>query len=149
MSTDYTDGSAEISSCLRNGIEVNISFMDDQDQAQLTYEIIGAAMKVHNTLGPGLREKPYENALCIELRNNGFSLVQQRPIPIHYEGEVVGDCIPDIIVNRQIVIEGKSIETIGDNEVAQVLNYLRIGKFKRGLILNFKPARMETKRVAF
>ena len=115
---------------------------------ELSYKIIGAAMKVHNTLGPGLREKPYENALCIELRNQGFTVAQQPKIKIFYEGHDVGDCIPDLIVEDLVIVEGKAIESIGESETAQVLNYLRVGKKELGLLLNFKPPRLETKRVA-
>ena len=69
--------------------------------SQLSYNIIGAAMKVHNTIGPGLREKPYENALRIELKKQGDVVEQQPRIKIYYEGHDVGDCIPDLIVNDE------------------------------------------------
>ena len=81
-----------------------------------TYEIIGCAMKVHAALGPGLREKPYENALMIALRKANIDAVQQRPYPIRYEGEVVGDCVPDITVS-DVLIDAKSISAIGDPEI--------------------------------
>lgn len=105
-------------------------------------------MKVHNALGPGLREKPYENALSFELRKQGFYVDQQPRIPIFYEDKEVGDCVPDIIVDDLVLIECKSIEAIGEAEVAQVLNYLRIAKKELGLILNFKPPKLEQRRVA-
>ena len=63
-----------------------------------TYDVIGCAMRVHNELGAGLHEKPYENALCIDLREQGFAVEQQLPYPIRYRDEVVGDCIPDLTV---------------------------------------------------
>jgi GxxExxY protein len=112
-----------------------------------TYDMIGCAMRVHNALGPGLREKPYENALVIELRRSGFTVESQRAYPIRYLDAVVGDCIPDISVNGQVLVDVKSIDGIGENEVAQMLNYLRIAGFEVGLIINFKNARLETKRV--
>ena len=62
-------------------------------------------------------------------------------------GEIVGDCIPDISVNGKVLVDVKSIDVIGENEIAQVLNYLRIAEFEVGLIINFKNARLETKRV--
>ncbi|MDX1747635.1 MAG: GxxExxY protein, partial [Halobacteriales archaeon] len=74
-----------------------------------TYDIIGAAMRVHNTLGPGLREKPYENALTIELRESGFHPLQQHPFPIHYHEKIVGDCIPDITIPNTLIIEVKAV----------------------------------------
>jgi GxxExxY protein len=112
-----------------------------------TYDMIGCAMRVHNVLGPGLREKPYENALVIELSRGGFAVESQRAFPIRYLDAVVGDCIPDISVNGQVLVDVKSIDGIGENEVAQMLNYLRIAGFEVGLIINFKNARLETKRV--
>ena len=96
-------------------------------------------MHVHNMLGPGLREKPYENALVIALRNKSLRAEAQKAYPIRYCGQAVGDCIPDITV--------KSIEVIGDNEIAQMLNYLRISGLKVGLIINFKNAKLEWQRI--
>lgn len=112
-----------------------------------TYEIIGCAMRVHNALGPGLREKPYENALVIDLRRHGFAVEPQKAYPIRYLGEIVGDCIPDMCVNGSVLVDAKSIDAIGENEIAQMLNYLRIAQLEVGLIVNFKNAKLETKRV--
>ena len=101
-----------------------------------TYQIIGSAMRVHNELGPGLREKPYENSLVIDLREGGFFVEQQRAYPIRYHGSVVGDCIPDITVGKEILIDAKSIDSIGDVEIAQMLNYLRISEREVGLLIS-------------
>lgn len=114
---------------------------------EITFQIIGCAMRVHNTIGPGLREKPYENALCIDLLENGFQVDQQRAFPILYHQQVVGDCIPDIVANDLVIADVKSIDGIGDTEIAQMLNYLRISKREVGLILNFKPPKLEVRRV--
>jgi GxxExxY protein len=114
---------------------------------EVTYEIIGAAMRVHNELGPGLREKPYENALAIELRNCGFSVATQKAYPIYYHHDIVGDCIPDITVDQQVLIDAKSVDAIGENESAQMLNYLRISKLEIGLVINFKPSKLDWKRL--
>ena len=108
-----------------------------------TYEIIGCAMRVHNSLGPGLREKPYENALVIDLQQNGFRAQSQRAYPIRYLGQIVGDCIPDITVNDIVLIDAKSIDAIGESEIAQMLNYLRIARLEVGLIINFKNPKLE------
>lgn len=112
-----------------------------------SYEVIGCAMRVHNALGPGLREKPYENALVIELRLTGFKADQQRPYPILYLDQVVGDCIPDITVNDDLLVDAKSVDSIGENEQAQMLNYLRISGLKIGLNINFKNPKLEWLRV--
>ena len=112
-----------------------------------SYDIIGAAMEVHREVGPGLREKPYENALIIALRDKGFNPSQQQPYPIHFRNQIVGDCIPDITVDQYILIDVKSIDKIGENEIAQMLNYLRIAGLKLGLVINFKNSKLEFKRV--
>jgi GxxExxY protein len=114
----------------------------------LTYDVIGAAMEVHRELGPGLREQPYENALRNELRIRSYQVDQQRAWPIHYKGEIVGDCFTDLVVNGGLVIEVKAIAKLGDEEMGQILNYLRISKKRIELILNFKPKSLEVKRVA-
>jgi GxxExxY protein len=113
----------------------------------LTYRVIGAAMQVHTELGPGLREKPYENGLAIELKERGIDYSQQPSFPIFYRDQIVGDCIPDFIVEAEVIVECKSISSIGDTEIGQMLNYLRIAKKKVGLILNFRGAKLEQKRV--
>lgn len=111
-----------------------------------TYEIIGRAMHVHRELGPGLREKPYENALVVALRRSGRQAMQQQPYPIRYEGQVVGDCIPDITVG-DVLVDAKSVDSMGDNERAQMLNYLRISMKKIGLVINFKNEKLEWVRL--
>jgi GxxExxY protein len=112
-----------------------------------SFEITGCAMHVHNALGPGLREKPYENALVIAMRNKGLRAESQRPYPITYCGAIVGDCIPDITVGGDFLVDVKSIDKIGDNEVAQMLNYLRIAGLKVGLVINFRNAKLEWQRI--
>ena len=112
-----------------------------------TYEIIGAAMRVHNEMGPGLREKPYENALVIELRNSGSHVEPQRAYPIHYFDNIVGDCIPDITVDSHILVDTKAVDALGEKEFSQMLNYLRISKLEVGLVINFKPSKLEWKRL--
>jgi GxxExxY protein len=114
-----------------------------------TYEIIGCAMRVHSALGPGLREKPYENALVIELRLLGLRPEAQKAYPIRYLDHIVGDCIPDITVDRKVLVDAKSIDAIGENEQAQMLNYLRISRLAVGLVVNFKNHKLEWKRVIF
>ena len=111
-----------------------------------TFEIIGCAMHVHRTLGLGLREKPYENALVIALSEKGLLAEPQKAYPIRYMDHVVGDCIPDITVNGKVLVDAKSIDAIGENEIAQMLNYLRISGLEVGLIINFKNSKLEWER---
>lgn len=115
---------------------------------ELTDRIIGAAMSVHRELGPGLDEKIYENALCIELAEKHISYTQQEIFPVHYHQKYVGKLITDLIVDSKVIVETKVADQIVDAHIAQVLSYLSISGHKVGLILNFKPASLTVKRVA-
>jgi GxxExxY protein len=119
----------------------------DGPHAQLTFAIIGCAMEVLNTLGHGLNEKPYENALVIEFGLQGISVTQQSRFTVTYKGVAVGDFIPDLIAGGAVVVDTKVIDCITDQERGQMLNYLRITQLKVGLILNFKRAKLEWERV--
>jgi GxxExxY protein len=112
-----------------------------------TEEVIGAAMEVVNTLGHGLLEKPYENALCVELGIRGLPFAQQPRFPVQYKTVRVGEYVPDIIVAGKVVVETKAIDQITAHELGQMLNYLRITRLPIGLIFNFKYARLKWKRV--
>ncbi|MCB0795138.1 MAG: GxxExxY protein [Flavobacteriales bacterium] len=112
-----------------------------------TYAIINAAMEVLNTLGHGLLEKPYEQALAVELILRDIPLAQQKKFAIGYKDHQVGMYIPDLIVFGSVIVEVKTIDRITDHELGQLLNYLRIAELEVGLILNFKRAKLEWKRV--
>jgi GxxExxY protein len=112
-----------------------------------THAVVGAAMEVLNTLGHGLLEKPYENALAVELRLRGIPFAQQPRYPVAYKGEPVGEYVPNLIVNGDVVVDAKTIDRIGEHELGQMLNYLRITGLPVGLIINFKRARLDWKRV--
>ncbi len=119
----------------------------DEHPDPVTARIIGCAFKVFNTLGYGFLEKVYENALAHELRNEGFGVEQQKALPVIYDGVVVGDYYADLLVDGALVIELKAAKAIDDHHVAQGLNYLKAGRTKRGLILNFGPQRVEIRRL--
>lgn len=122
--------------------------MNSYEPLQLeTESVIGAAFEVINTLGHGLLEKPYENALCVELAARDIPFAQQRRFEIKYKGATVGLYIPDLIVYEAVVVETKVIEHITAQDRGQMLNYLRITGLAVGLILNFKNARLEFRRV--
>jgi GxxExxY protein len=112
-----------------------------------SYRIVGCAMEVHNTLGPGLNEKPYENALSIEFRLTGVDFLQQHPYPVIYKGHVVGECIPDLVTFGKIVVEAKTIAAITDSERGQMMNYLKITSHQLGIIINFRNPKLEWERV--
>mgnify|MGYP001218849104 CR=1 FL=1 len=113
-----------------------------------TEAIIGAAMEVLNTLGHGLLEKPYENALAVELRLRGIPFEQQPQYEVLYKEVPVGFYVPDLIVMDKIVVDTKTIDHIGDHELGKMLNYLKLTDLRVGLVLNFKRAKLELKRVA-
>jgi GxxExxY protein len=106
----------------------------------LTEKIIGCAYKIHNVLGPGFLEKVYENALRIELQRLGFSVKQQEPIEVVYDGQVVGEYYADLWVEDRVVIELKAIQTLVKQHEVQLVNYLTATSVNSGLLLNFGPS---------
>jgi GxxExxY protein len=111
------------------------------------FEVVGCAMEVLNELGHGLLEKPYENALVVELGLNDIQVRQQLRYKIVYKGVEVGEYVPDLITHEKIVVDTKVIERITNHELGQMMNYLKITGLKVGLILNFKHPKLQWKRV--
>jgi len=113
----------------------------------LTGKIIGAAMAVLNELKPGLDEKIYENALVIELLAQGHTIEQQRRFPVYFREKLVGTLVPDIIVDGLVIADPKVVTSFNDNHVAQMIGYLAITRLDLSLLLNFKFARLQWKRI--
>src|SRR5579884_1227948 len=113
----------------------------------ITQDIIGAAMAVLNELKPGLDEKLYENALVIELRARGHTVEQQRQFPVYYRGQLVGKLIPDLIVDGLVIADPKVVSAFNDTHAAQMVGYLNITDLRLALLLNFKYARLQWKRL--
>ena len=111
------------------------------------FRIVGCAMEVLNTLGHGLLEKPYENALVVEFGLKGIPYKQQPRFDVIYKGVKVGDYIPDLIALDKIVVDAKTIDCITDVERGQILNYLKITGLRVGLILNFKHPKLAWERL--
>ena len=111
------------------------------------YCIVGAAMEVANILGHGLLEKPYENALVIELDKRNIPYKQQVKYPVIYKNEVVGEYYADLLVFDSIIVEVKSKASVSAVDHAQVINYLRISGNKLGLIINFNAPKLHWERV--
>src|SRR5262245_17126741 len=109
--------------------------------------IIGAAMTVLNKLKPGLSEKLYERAMAIELRNRGHRIELQRQFPVHYDGELIGTLVPDLIVDDSIIVDPKVVTAFGETHHAQILGYLAITDLRLALLLNFKHSKLEWKRI--
>lgn len=114
---------------------------------KLSGEIIGAAMAVHNELGPGLDEKLYERALVIELRKRGHAVEQQKQFPVHYSGELIGNLIPDTIVDGLVIADPKVVEAFNETHIRQMIGYLAITKLQLAMLLNFKHAKLQWKRI--
>jgi GxxExxY protein len=113
----------------------------------LSEAIIGSAMHVLNTLKPGLDEKLYENALVIELQKRGHEVEQQRSFPVHYDGQLIGTLVPDLIVDGAVIADPKVVSEFNETHFAQMLGYLTISGLELALLLNFKHAKLQWKRV--
>ena len=109
----------------------------------LTYAIIGAAIDVHEELGPGLLEKIYENCLCIELGRRNIRFEQQMRIPVWYKGESAGDMYVDILVENSVIVELKSVKELAPIYEAQLLTYLKLARIKTGLLINFNVEKLK------
>ncbi|HUT35778.1 MAG TPA: GxxExxY protein [Planctomycetota bacterium] len=114
---------------------------------KLTEEIIGSAMMVLNELKPGLDEKVYENALSVELRCRGHRVDQQKQFPVYYRGELVGTLIPDMIVDDLVIVDTKVALAFHETHMAQMIGYLSITNLNVALLLNFKRAKLDWKRI--
>ncbi|MCD6175037.1 MAG: GxxExxY protein [Planctomycetes bacterium] len=111
------------------------------------FDVVGCAMEVLNELGHGLLEKPYENALVVELGMKNISVQQQPRYKLAYKGVQVGEYVPDLITHEKLVVDTKVIERITNHELGQMMNYLKITGLKVGVILNFKRSKLEWKRI--
>lgn len=120
---------------------------DGESLKELTERIIGCAYAVSNELGCGFLEKVYENALTLELHQTGLEAEKQKHISVYYCGTIVGEYVADLIVDRQVLVEVKSVKGLDDVHLAQCLNYLRATALKICLLLNFARPRLEIKRV--
>ncbi len=105
---------------------------------EISYKIIGAAINLHKNIGPGLLESAYENALAYDLKELGFDVKQQVPMPFIYKDikQDVGYRL-DLLVNNKVIVEIKSVETLAPVHYAQTLSYLRLSGLKLALLINF------------
>jgi GxxExxY protein len=124
--------------------------MDRIQEAPEAYDlcgkVIGLAMKVHSTLGPGFLESVYQNALIWELRKSGLKAEAERPISVHYDGQLVGAFTADLLVNDSLIVELKSIQSLAKAHEVQLVNYLVATGVDEGLLLNFGAERLEFKK---
>jgi GxxExxY protein len=115
--------------------------------ADITKDIIGAAMAVLNELKPGLDERLYENALVIELVAREHTVEQQREYPVHYRGHFMGKLVPDLIVEGKVIADPKVATGFNETHIAQMLGYRNISGLEVALLLNFREATLTWKRV--
>ena len=113
----------------------------------LTYKVIGTAMRVHNTLGPGLKEAAYQKALSLEMEAAGISFEAERPVEIFVDGTSIGLLYVDHLVEGQVVEEKAFSHLLTEEEIAQVITYLCAAGLGVGLLLNFGRRRLEYKRI--
>lgn len=105
---------------------------------KLTEKIIGAAIEVHRTLGPGLLESVYQECLLFELKSQGLSVEKEKSLPIVYKDVKLDHGYRiDILVENKIVLELKTVESLTDVHNAQILTYLKLGNYPLGLLINF------------
>ncbi|HLO59590.1 MAG TPA: GxxExxY protein [Bacteroidales bacterium] len=111
------------------------------NENQLSNQIIGLAIKVHKTLGPGLYENVYKDCLFYELSNSGLLVEKEKPVSVTYENHVL-DCSfrMDLFVEKKVVLEIKSVEEITRIHMTQLLTYLKFSQAKLGLLMNFNVA---------
>jgi len=117
----------------------------DEDHA-LTEKVIGLAMKVHRTLGPGFLESVYVNALAYELRRAGLVVEIGQRISVRYENVIVGDFVADVVVNDSLICELKATSALGKADEVQLVNYLVATNRDYGLLFNFGSAALQFKR---
>lgn len=103
----------------------------------MTEQIIGCALEVHRELGPGLLESIYEKALCFELEKRELGFESQKPVPVLYKGQSLGEMRLDLLIENKIIVEIKAVDRMDSVHHAQLLGYLKLAKKHLGLLLNF------------
>jgi GxxExxY protein len=114
---------------------------------KLSGEMIGVAIDVLNEMKPGLDKKLYERAMVIELQRRGQTVDVQKGFPVFHQGELLGNLIPDLIVDENVIVDPKVVAAFNDAHIAQMVGHLAITGFGLAILLNFKSARLEWKRV--
>lgn len=121
--------------------------MVEEIKDNLTYRIIGCAMKVHNVLGNGFQEVIYQRALAVEMEKQGLTFVREFEMPLFYDNVNIGSRRLDFLVEEKVIVELKALVRLDDVHVAQGLNYLVAYKVDKGLLLNFGAQSLEVKRL--
>lgn len=117
------------------------------EKDELTYKVIGCAMKVHNTLGNGFQEVIYQRCLAIELANAGINFVREQEHTIYYNGIEVGSRRADFVIEGRLSVELKAIINLEDVHLAQAKNYTVAYDFPMGLLINFGSQSLQYKLI--
>jgi len=112
--------------------------------SDLSNRVIGCAIEVHRTLGPGLLESTYEQCLAHELKMASIAFHLQHPLPVHYKGLRL-DCgyRVDVLVEKNIILELKSVEQLLGIHEAQLLTYMKLADIQQGFLINFNVKRLK------
>jgi len=113
----------------------------------LTEAVIGSAFEVSKVLGAGFLERVYERAMLRELTLRGVSAKTQASVPVCYKGQYVGEYCADLVVDEKVIVELKCVDRLGNEHLAQCINYLRASGLRVALLINFQRPKVEWKRV--
>jgi GxxExxY protein len=119
-------------------LRVPTPFPDELER--LIHNTIGCGIQVHRLLGPGLLERIYVRALCLELEASGLAFEMERLFPVFYRGHLLREQRVDLVVGGQLVVEAKAVDHINPVHHAQVMSYLRVSGLKVALLMNFNVA---------
>ena len=111
----------------------------------LVKEVIGLAMKVHRKLGLGFKESVYVNSLCLELAKAQIPFEHEKPIPVFYDGHIVGDYVTDLVIDGKLIVEFKAVDSLVTAHSVQLVNYLSATEIDNGLLLNFGSRSLQFK----
>jgi len=114
---------------------------------ELTKDILASAFRVHNSIGCGLLEKVYGNAMSWDLKLNNRNVVEEKEFKVVYREREVGAYYGDLVVDEKVIVEVKAVEKLNNVHRAQLLNYLRISGMRVGLLLNFANPKLEYERI--
>ena len=110
------------------------------DVERLIHDTIGCCIRVHRELGPGLFERLYAGALCLELKAAEIPFKREKPYVVSYRGKAVSDQYLDLVVDNQVVLELKSVDDLAPVHHQQILSYMRVARLRAGLLVNFNVA---------
>jgi GxxExxY protein len=119
------------------------------DTNKIIETIIGASYEVGTVLGPGFLEKVYERALLRELALRGLEAKCQVSFPVVYKSQCVGEYLADLVVENEVIVELKCVETFSNEHMAQCINYLKASNLRLALLINFQKPRVEWKRIIY